>query len=31
MPAKSEAQRRLFGMVVAYKEGNLPDASEKVK
>ena len=31
MPAKSQAQRRLFGMVVAYKKGQLPNASKKVK
>lgn len=31
MPSKSQKQRRLFGMVVAYKNGDLPNASQKVK
>jgi hypothetical protein len=31
MPAKSEAQRRLFGMVLAQKRGELKDPSPKIK
>ena len=31
MPASSEAQRRLFGMVLAYKRGKLKTASPVVK
>lgn len=31
MPSKSQAQRRLFGMVTAYKEGKLKKASSKIK
>lgn len=31
MPATSEAQRRLFGMVLAYKRGKLKNASPEVK
>ena len=31
MPSTSEAQRRLFGMVTAYKEGKLKKASPKVR
>jgi len=31
MPAKSENQRKLFGAALAYKRGESPDASDKVK
>lgn len=31
MPSPSESQRRLFGMVTAYKEGKLKNASPKIK
>lgn len=31
MPARSNAQRKLMGMVYAYKKGKLRDASDKVK
>ena len=31
MPAKSESQRRLFGMVLAAKRGELKDPSPKIK
>ena len=31
MPSKSKAQQRFFGMVDAYKKGDLPDASSEVK
>lgn len=31
MPAKSQAQQRLMGMVHAYKKGKLPNASEQVR
>lgn len=31
MPAVSQAQQRLFGMAVAYKRGELPDASAEVR
>ena len=31
MPAKSQKQRKLFAMVYAYKKGQLPNASKKVK
>ena len=31
MPAKSKAQQRLFGMVDAYKKGDLKHASKKIK
>lgn len=31
MPAKSQKQRRLFGMIVAYKKGKLPNASKQIK
>jgi len=31
MPAKTESQRRLFGAALAYKRGESPDASDKVK
>lgn len=31
MPATSKAQQRLFGMALAYKRGELDDASEEVK
>ena len=31
MPAKSKAQQRFFGMVDAYKKGELSDASPEVK
>lgn len=31
MPAASTAQQRLFGAALAYKRGNNPDASKKVK
>jgi hypothetical protein len=30
MPAKSKAQRRVMGMAEAYKNGDLPNASEMV-
>lgn len=31
MPAKSKAQQRFFGMVDAYKKGEMPDASQEIK
>lgn len=31
MPSKSKAQQRFFGMVDAYKKGEMPDASQEVK
>lgn len=31
MPAKSKKQQRLFGMALAYKRGELDDASDEVK
>lgn len=31
MPAKSKAQRRLMGMVYAYKNGKLKNAPKKIK
>ena len=31
MPSVSNAQQRLFGMVLAYKRGKLPNASDKIK
>ncbi len=31
MPSSSENQRRLFGMALAYKRGELKDASDAVK
>lgn len=31
MPATSEAQRRLFGAVLAYKRGQMKNASGKIK
>lgn len=31
MPSKSQAQRRLFAIVVAYKKGKLPNANDKIK
>jgi len=31
MPAKSESQRRLMGMALAYKRGRYKDASKEVK
>ena len=31
MPAKSPAQRRLFGMVAAYKAGKLSNPSDEIK
>lgn len=31
MPAKSKSQQRFFGMVDAYKKGELSDASPEVK
>lgn len=31
MPSKSKAQQRFFGMVDAYKKGELSDASPEVK
>lgn len=31
MPAKSKAQQKLFALVHAYKQGKLPNASNKIK
>lgn len=31
MPSTSESQRRLFGMVLAYKRGKLKNPSAKIK
>lgn len=31
MPASSKSQQKLFGMVLAYKNGKLKDAPDKVK
>lgn len=31
MPAKSQSQQRLFGMVHAYKKGKLKNAPNKIK
>jgi hypothetical protein len=31
MPSKTEKQRKLFGMALAYKRGELKNASDEVK
>lgn len=31
MPAKSEAQRRLFGAILSYKRGQMKNPSKKIR